>query len=43
MMRRFQWRVLAPLVRHAACLVAIARFEIDLYGSAFNVAHLSAS
>jgi glycogen synthase len=39
MMRRFQWRVLAPLVRHAARLVAIARFEIDLYGSAFKVPH----
>jgi len=37
LMRRVQWRVLAPLMRRAAALIAIARFEIELYGSAFGV------
>ena len=36
-MRQVQWKMLAPLVRRAARLIAIARFEIDLYGEAFSV------
>ncbi len=37
LMRRAQWTMLGPLVRGAARLVAIARFEIDVYGRAFHV------
>jgi glycosyltransferase involved in cell wall biosynthesis len=37
LLRRVQWPLLAPLVRKAARLVAIARFEIGLYGASFRV------
>jgi glycosyltransferase involved in cell wall biosynthesis len=37
LLRRVQWPLLGPLIRDAARLVAIARFEISLYGAAFRV------
>jgi glycosyltransferase involved in cell wall biosynthesis len=37
LLRRVQWPLLGPLVRDAERLVAIARFEIELYGAAFRV------
>jgi glycosyltransferase involved in cell wall biosynthesis len=36
-LRRFQWPVLRPLLVRANHLVALARFEIDLYGDALKV------
>jgi glycosyltransferase involved in cell wall biosynthesis len=36
-LRRFQWPVLRPLLVTANRLVALARFEIELYGAALNV------
>jgi glycosyltransferase involved in cell wall biosynthesis len=35
--RRPQWAMLAPLLRHAARLIAIAPFEIDLYSRRLNI------
>jgi glycogen synthase len=37
LLRRLQWWMLGPLVRDAARLVAVAGFEIDLYGTAHRV------
>lgn len=37
MLRRPQRAVLRPLVRRAARLIAVARFEVGLYGAAFGV------
>lgn len=37
LMRRTQWMLLAPLIRGAARLVAVARFEIGVYGAVFRV------
>jgi glycogen synthase len=37
LLRRLQWGMLGPLVRDAARLVAVAGFEIDLYGAAHHV------
>lgn len=36
-LRRTQWRLLAPLVGRATRLIAVAGFEIDLYGKVYNV------
>jgi glycosyltransferase involved in cell wall biosynthesis len=36
-LRRFQWPVLRPLLVRANRLVALARFEIDLYGGALKL------
>jgi glycosyltransferase involved in cell wall biosynthesis len=36
-LRRTQWALLRPLLARANRLVAIARFEIDLYGAALNI------
>jgi glycosyltransferase involved in cell wall biosynthesis len=36
-LRRFQWPVLRPLLVRATRLVALARFEIDLYGGALKL------
>ena len=35
--RALQWRALRPLLARAVALVAVARFEIDLYGRALRV------
>ena len=35
--RSFQWRALCPLVRRAERLVALAKFEVELYGRAFGL------
>lgn len=35
--RRFQMRLLRPLLRRAARLVAVARFEVEQYGAALGV------
>jgi glycosyltransferase involved in cell wall biosynthesis len=37
LLRRAQWGVLRPLVRRAAKLIAVARFEVDHYGAVFRV------
>ena len=36
-LRRFQWPVLRPLLVRANRLVALARFEVDLYGGALKL------
>ena len=37
LLRRAQWWVLAPLVRRASKLIAVAQFEVEHYGEVFKV------